>query len=1019
MERTQCLVPLRLLVIAVLFGAWPERAVAVDPPKLRELRVQRVGQTTYFHVGFERPAGMAQPAPEPARLVPQDDKAHAVYARRNTTGPTVPQAGNRLLALPPELPRPQPTDEPPRAGNQPAPVPVPVVGLEFVGKCEGKGKAALLLLYLKEKAGAAHWIQIPVELDFDQAKKVPAAANAPPRQPKQPPGRDDLEGLWALAQADSFAALAASAPDFSFFSFAREATNRKYGLASQDVGIPLPLYREGNSSPLPVSAAYETTTGAAAIAESLQRDRMIGGNLRDKSERTINLSAVPGIDIAEHPWQKMMGDKKPAPEPLAQLVPDDNYYVRFRNISKFLEMNELVEQWGTNLIRAYEVKSHDYQLKQRYERQLCLRSSDLARTLGPLVVRGLAITGSDAYFREGSDVTIIFDVRDRTLFLAAVEPFLDEARKEWGDRLRQSKDTYHDVAIEGFVTPQREVSLQRATLGDFVIYSNSPAGVRRVLDSKQGRHKALADSLDFQYMRTIFRADEAEDGFAFLSDPFIRQLVGPASKIKEKRRLEAITSLTMATNNALFTAWEAGKLPSAAAASILKPEELYTPEGKGVTWDTSRNQALSEVYGTLQFATPLIELPIDRVTETEQRDYLQFRGEYMGLWRRYFDPVGMRLALNDQQVRIETYILPLIKNTEYNELRSRTGDGTVPLETNGFSPRTVLQIVSHISPNAPERGQLQQALTALGVLGNNKGLDWLGDWFFVRLDDSDVYAKIAQRVDQPHGNGTEVPKPLPQENEIAEDIELAFSAPLTVGIGIRNPLLFAGVLTALRATVNTAAPGVVTWAPLDPDYKGVSIVRIQALSGQAVGLLQNPNRKEPFQPALYYTVIEGGFYISLRQDCIQDVIDHILARKEGKLPKLETVPVNASLYLSPRAATKTKEFVKFTLQQQVQAQVLGNTPLWYALYRSRLLAPDATEEVCRTVAMHYFGFVPVSADGTSYRYSVKTDEVVHNGQRHAAETPVERLLDQFQTLRADLRFREDGIQTVLTIARKR
>src|SRR5206468_6390279 len=114
------------------------------------------------------------------------------------------------------------------------------------------------------------------------------------------------------------------------------------------------------------------------------------------------------------------------------------------------------------------------------------------------------------------------------------------------DQLREGKADYHGVAVETFVTPLREVSLYRAALGDFVIYANSPNGLRCVLDAQHGRLPALADALDFQYMRTVFRLeDKQEDGFAFLSDAFIRQLVGPAGKIKEKRRLEALTSLSM------------------------------------------------------------------------------------------------------------------------------------------------------------------------------------------------------------------------------------------------------------------------------------------------------------------------------------------------------------------------------------------------------------------------------------------------------------------------------------------
>ena len=72
------------------------------------------------------------------------------------------------------------------------------------------------------------------------------------------------------------------------------------------------------------------------------------------------------------------------------------------------------------------------------------------------------------------------------------------------------------------------------------------------------------------------------------------------------------------------------------------------------------------------FATPLVELPIDKVTPEEERDYGFFRNVYLGLWRRFFDPVGMRFSLDEKRVRVETYILPLIQNGEYNQLRDWT-----------------------------------------------------------------------------------------------------------------------------------------------------------------------------------------------------------------------------------------------------------------------------------------------------------------------------------------------------------
>jgi hypothetical protein len=688
------------------------------------------------------------------------------------------------------------------------------------------------------------------------------------------------------------------------------------------------------------------------------------------------------------------------------------YYLHFKSIRKFIDAADLFDQWGTHLLWAYEVRSRNQGLRQRYERQLCLRSTALAKTLGPLVIRGLAVTGSDCYLREGSDVTVLFHVANRDLFLAAVNGFIEEARKEWGDRLKETRGEYRKVPIETFSTPLRTVNLHRATVGDFVIYSNSPAALRRVIDTHQGRRKALADAPDFRYMRTVFRADDrGEDGFAFLSDPFIRRLVGPASKIKEKRRLEALTSLHMMTSAALFAAWETGKLPASAkelyAAAALRPEEVYAPEGKGVTWDAEDKRAVSDAYGTLHFATPLVELPIDRVTETERDEYLRFRDEYTRLWRRYFDPVGVRLALDDKQVRIETYILPLIKSSEYNELREDTGGGTTPLELNGIPANTVAQFLAHIAPNAPWRNDLKDLLARADVLGRDQGVDWLGDWFLLRFDDSDLYAKIARHeirweFDPPGTGGAD---------------ELFLQMPVTVGVGIKDPKAFADVLQALRKWL-LARNNAYTWEPLKPDYKGVTITRVQE---------KDDNRKE--QPALYYALVDGGWYVSFREECIKAIIDRAEARKAGKLPKPETVPVNTSLYVAPKAAEKTLDFAKLYLEWQTQRQALANAPLWYALYRTGLVPADAPADARRKAVLHYLGFEPVSAEGAPYAYEPKTDEVVnrrHGSLRRprlhpapADESPLVELLGQFRTVRADLRFREDGVNTVLTIERKR
>jgi hypothetical protein len=984
MSRFLSLVPCSL---ALWLVAAP--AVAAEPLRVAELRTQRVGETTYFTVSFRPPDDLIMPTFDRWDV----SRVNAAQRRRLSYLPRLVPQDRRTSAVCFKLPE-SPTEVDPTI-------------LEFVGRVHGDEPARLLLLYPITKLLPPAWAETPVALDFSKATKV-----KPNRNPRAvPPSDNDLEGLWALAQARTFAALEAQTPEFGFYGFARTATGRRYDVATPALVKTADVPREEEYRRL-----YEMTTGATALTESLAMRRLLGNGGRDRGKRTVDVGRIPGIDIAEHPWERMMAGKKPAPEPLARLVPHDNYYVAFKNIRKFIELGELLDQWGTNVVRAFEINSRDVQLKERYEKQLCLRSSGLAKTLGPTIIRSVAITGNDFYLREGSDVSVLFQVNNKALFRAAVEPFLKAAREEFGDRLKESKRDYRDVTVESFVTPLREVSLHRAAFDDVIVYANSAAALERILDVHAGRRKSLAESLDFQYMRTVFeRDDKSEDGFAFLSDAFIRQLVGPASKIKEKRRLEALTSLTLVTHGALFTAWETGHLPAdheaLMAASRLKPSEIEMPEGEGAGWARKQEAAMSEVYNTMHFVTPLIELPLDKVTPQEERDYRAFREEYLGLWRRYFDPVSMRFSLTEKQVKVETYILPLIQSNGYNELRRMTGGRATTFDLNSVPSRALLQYLVRIDPDQWR------------FFGGNDKTP-LGDWFFVRWDDSPLYRELLELyVRQQEDPRTDAE----YEHEAAR---LFFQLPMILGVKIGNQKDFDDLLKEMTAAVRQWL-GPVTVEYLKP-YKGVKVTRVEFNPSVLLGTDlygRDVPREKRRRPVYYHAQVEGVWYLSFSQEALRDQIDRVLALREGKGPGgKDKVEVSSSLYVAPEAMFSAGTAVSSYLEWETHRRALANEPLWYALYRGGLLADDASEVRRREVAMRYLGFVPVSPDGAAYRYERRTGEVAND--RHGTvrrphlnraldeHSPLAGLLDQLRTIRVDLRFREDGVHTVLTMERK-
>src|SRR5439155_10709878 len=95
-------------------------------------------------------------------------------------------------------------------------------------------------------------------------------------------------------------------------------------------------------------------------------------------------------------------------------------------------------------------------------------------------------------------------------------------------------------------------------------------------------------------------------------------------------------------------------------------------------------------------------------------------------------------------------------------------------------------------------------------------------------------------------------------------------------------------------------------------------------------------------------------------------------RKKGEA---KTVPVNSSLYLAPGAAKEAGKLLRLGLERRTHELALGNASLWHTLYRCGLIPEKIDSLRARATAHRYLGFVPVSPDGSAYRYDVSRDEV--------------------------------------------
>src|SRR5262249_60054914 len=118
----------------------------------------------------------------------------------------------------------------------------------------------------RERGGVARegtrrtgWSELPLTVSFRRDRRIPPPKGK--RDAKKTPADDDLEGVWASAQAAAFAVLEAQTSAFGFYGFARHATGRKYGVAAPA------LVRRARAGPgSGYQRPHDTTTRAQAPA---------------------------------------------------------------------------------------------------------------------------------------------------------------------------------------------------------------------------------------------------------------------------------------------------------------------------------------------------------------------------------------------------------------------------------------------------------------------------------------------------------------------------------------------------------------------------------------------------------------------------------------------------------------------------------------------------------------------------------------------------------------------------------
>jgi hypothetical protein len=892
-------------------------------------------------------------------------------------------------------------------------------------------------------------------------------SQADPTRPKPLPPLTPTPQAWTLDAAAAQLGQCPRDPYLQYVVLQLGRRDERFGFANQQVSRALSFTAEPINRRDQVDL-YNAFTGALAVQEALQLDTMrrMGNRPTDdrRAREIIDLARLTGPTIKSHPWKTMLGDKAPEVPALAKMVPEDNYIVEFRSLSKLLDLLDNSDLWGSHFFSQTNHEARTQLVGERLKQQLAIDTNPALRPLYDTVIKDVAVTGSDLFLGEGSDVTLIFELQAPEAFKECMSSFLDAARKSHKGAIR-TEGEYLGVPYVHVSTPDRTVHVFSAYPEEGLhVRSNSKTGMQRVLDAIKGKDAAnrsvarLGESLEYQYIRTLMpHGAKEEDGFIYLSDPFIRRMVGPIVRLTGRRRMLCYNHLRMVGHAAEMFATEFGRPPGSVEELLkakclpgpLNEDDFVCPDGGKYTLSADHTTGTCSHHGNANHLVPCCETTLAWATGTEVDEYDAFLRDYNNYWRRYFDPIAIRVQVTPERYRLETIILPLINNSIYQGLAETLNGKPEALDALPVPTRNILTVAGRFNKEAilkqafgnedPYTQADRTVASSLGIseedarkLGAGKVLaEGIGNQVALNICDAEQMFDI----------------------ELPNFLGLAF-ANLNGGRGVlggNQDWLAAFVIGSLNAPVYASVP------VRDPKLVDSFLQRLdKVLTVKAINSRNRGGWFEVYEdayrtklkdgtPIWGYTVrlwvvkwrffwgrIGNGLYIASKASLLEDIAATAAAPGRGAVRDGPDTTAHAMLRLRPNNWKRVLDDYRLTWAENNREACLRNIgPVASAARAVRAAHKDgvenrseaAVQEAARIYGVYMYcpdgGKYIVSEDGTKCTCSIHGDSA--EPRQLLAPSPAAgpgKAIEHFARLTATLTFLEDGLHAVVVLDRK-